>query len=80
MPRARVRVLRFAIMIGLPRELIATALAGVGPAGLILRLGTRVDRIDSRLLAVETEQARTYGLPECLGLAGRAEPSPGPRG
>ena len=33
-------------------------------------------RFDYRLLAVETEQARTTGLLKGLGLAGRAYPAP----
>ena len=64
-------------MAGLSQELIAIVLVGIGLAGLILHLGKRIDRLDVRLLAVEKEQARTFGLLEGLGLTGRAEPSPG---
>ena len=34
-------------------------------------------RIETRLLAVENQQARTSGLLEGLGLTGRAQPAPG---
>ena len=34
-------------------------------------------RLETRLLAVEKEQARTSGLLEGLGLTGRAQPAPG---
>lgn len=64
-------------MDGLSRELIAIVPVGVGLAGLVLRPGKRIARIDSCLLAVEKEQAHTSGLPEGLGLTGRVEPSPG---
>lgn len=65
-------------MAGVSEELIAIVLVGGGLAGPILDLGKRIDRIDSRLLAVGKEQARTSGLLEGLGLTGRAEPRPGP--
>ena len=36
-------------------------------------------RIETRLLAVEKEQARASGLLECLGLTGRATPDSQPQ-
>lgn len=64
-------------MDGVSQELIAIVLVGIGLAGLILHLGKRIERIDPRLLVVMKELARTSGRLEGLGLAGRAEPSPG---
>ena len=41
------------------------------------RLEDGQQRIETRLLAVENQQARTPGLLEGLGLTGRAQPAPG---
>ena len=41
------------------------------------RLESGQHRLETRLLAVEKEQARTSGLLEGLGLTGRTEPAPG---
>ena len=67
-------------MDGPSQELVAIVPVGVGLAGLIVHPGRRIDRIDARLLAVETEQARTSGRLEGLGLTGRTEPNPGAGG
>ena len=48
---------------------------GIALAGIIFasngRLGDRIDRVETRLAAVEKETARTGGLLEGLGLTGR---------
>ena len=48
---------------------------GIALAGIIFasngRLGDRIDRVESRLAAVEKETARTGGLLEGLGLTGQ---------
>ena len=49
-------------------------LAGwISLAGLMLRLGGRIDRVEARLTAVEKETARIGGLLEGLGLTGRVQ-------
>ena len=57
--------------------LIAILAGWISLAGLVLRLGGRIDRMEIRLAAVEKETARIGGLLEGLGLTGRlraAEP------
>lgn len=54
-------------------------LVGLALAGLLMHLAARVTRIETRLLAVEKEQARTSGLLEGLGLTGRAAPDSPPQ-
>ena len=48
---------------------------GIALAGIIFasngRLGDRIDRVETRLAAVEKETARTGGLLEGLGLTGQ---------
>ena len=60
-------------------DLIAILIAILGGwislAGLVLRLGSRIDRMEARLAAVEKETARIGGLLEGLDLTGRAQPS-----
>ena len=53
--------------------LIAILAGWVSLAGLVLRLGGRIDRVESRLAAVEKETARIGGLLEGLGFTGRAQ-------
>jgi len=55
--------------------LIAILAGWVSLAGLVLRLGGRIDRLEARLAAVEKETARIGGLLEGLGLTGRMQPS-----
>ena len=50
---------------------IAIVAGWISLAGLVLRLGGRIDRVESRLAAVEKETARIGGLLEGLGLTGR---------
>ena len=54
-------------------ELIAILAGWVSLAGLVLRLGGRIDRVETRLAAVEKETARIGELLEGLGLTGRAQ-------
>ena len=54
-------------------ELIAILAGWISLAGLMLRLGGRIDRVEARLAAVEKETARIGGLLEGLGLTGRAQ-------
>ena len=54
-------------------ELIAILAGWISLAGLMLRLGGRIDRVEARLAAVEKETARIGGLLEGLGLVGRAQ-------
>ena len=51
--------------------LIAILAGWISLAGLVLRLGGRIDRMEIRLAAVEKETARIGGLLEGLGLTGR---------
>ena len=57
--------------------LIAILAGWISVAGLVLRLGGRIDRMEIRLAAVEKETARIGGLLEGLGLTGRL-PAPEP--
>lgn len=52
-------------------ELIAILAGWISVAGLVLRLSGRIDRVETRLAAVEKETARIGGLLEGLGLPGR---------
>ena len=54
-------------------ELIAILAGWISLAGLMLRLGGRIDRVEARLAAVEKETARIGGLLEGLGLTGRVQ-------
>ena len=54
-------------------ELIAVLAGWISLAGLMLRLGGRIDRVEARLAAVEKETARIGGLLEGLGLTGRVQ-------
>jgi hypothetical protein len=54
-------------------ELIAVLAGWISLAGLMLRLGGRIDRVEARLTAVEKETARIGGLLEGLGLTGRVQ-------
>ena len=54
-------------------ELIAILAGWISLAGLMLRLGGRIDRVEARLTAVEKETARIGGLLEGLGLTGRVQ-------
>lgn len=51
--------------------LIAIAAGWISLAGLVLRLGGRIDRVELRLAAVEKETARMGGLLTGLELTGR---------
>ena len=53
--------------------LIAICAGWISLAGLVLRLGGRIDRVETRLAAVEKETARIGGLLEGLGLTGRVQ-------
>ena len=55
-------------------ELIAILAGWISLAGLVLRLGGRIDRVEARLAAVEKETARIGGLLEGLGLTARLQP------
>ena len=55
--------------------LIAILAGWISLAGLVLRLGGRIDRMEARLAAVEKETARIGGPLEGLGLTGRVQPS-----
>lgn len=55
--------------------LIAILAGWISLAGLVLRLGGRIDRMEARLAAVAKETARIGGLLEGLGLTGRMQPS-----
>ena len=55
-------------------ELIAILAGWISLAGLVLRLGGRIDRVEARLAAVEKETARIGGLLEGLRFTGRAQP------
>lgn len=50
---------------------IAVVAGWISVAGLVLRLGGRLDRIEVRLAAVEKENARIGGLVKGLGLTQR---------
>ena len=52
-------------------ELIAIIACWVSLAGLVLRLGGRIDRVEVRVAAVEKENARIGGLLKGLELTGR---------
>ena len=52
-----------------------TLIVGIALAGLLIHLAGRITRVETRLLAVEKEQARTSGLLEVLGLTGRIDPA-----
>ena len=54
-------------------ELIAILAGWIALAGLVLRLGGRIDRVEARLASVEKETARMGGLLEGLGLTGRTQ-------
>ena len=51
--------------------LIAIIGGWISLAGLVLRLGGRIDRLEARLTAVERQTARIGGLLEGLGFTGR---------
>ena len=51
--------------------LVAIIAGWTSLAGLVLRLGGRMDRVEVRLAAVEKETARIGGLLEGLGLTQR---------
>ena len=53
----------------------STLIVGIALAGLLIHLAGRITRVETRLLAVEKEQARTSGLLEVLGLTGRSDPA-----
>ena len=55
-------------------ELIAILAGWISLAGLVLRLGGRIDRVEARLAAVEKESARIGELLEGLGFTGHAQP------
>ena len=55
-------------------ELIAILAGWISLAGLVLRLGGRIDRVEARLAAVEKEAARIGGLLEGFGFTGHAQP------
>ena len=54
-------------------DLVATLAGWISLAGLVLRLGGRIDRIEARLACVEKEAARMGGLLEGPGLTGRTQ-------
>ena len=60
-------------------ELIGIITTGIAIAGLILRLGSRIDRLEERMTALEGRVAKIEGLLEELGLTGRLPP-PAPAG
>ena len=51
--------------------LVAIVAGWISLAGLVLRLGGRIDRVEVRLAAVEKETARIGRLLEGLGLTQR---------
>ena len=53
----------------------STPIVGIALVGLLIHLAGRITRVETRLLAVEKEQARTSGLLEGLGLTGRIDPA-----